>query len=673
MLRSSYQTISKVQFTKLRDARRLIREEFDDTLLLHSGDVMLKLYAFALQSEQDELYDLFTALRADIEDSKGSVELPPHTLPKDQFAMRRLAKHLVEDEFGETLILYADDVMDRLLAYSLRSAKDELFDVYAFLESRVGDAERPDHRAVSSERYVALRAAREEIQKAFKIDITTDVVSLTDKVREFAGHGKHATLSEIVAQLDALDKEPAVNQASMLRFFTVEDFSKLREAKQIIIQEFGVAFSLASVDLLANLYEHALRYDGDDLFDIFALLNSRPIDTRGAHKVPQRPISKEQFTKLRDARWLITEEFGEEFILDTPEMMERLYAFALQSDKDELFDIFNELKSRTRFASKGRKTATITKEQFVELRRARRMIKEEFDTDLVIAAHDMMDRLYELALSSERAELFEIFVAFNDQAGSAIKKCSFKTIAKDEFDGLIEARRLVRQEFGEELTLASDDVMDRFYEYALRSESDELFDLFARLNTVPEPDEIVEEKPEPKRSLRRFISLFGPTAHDVAAPAPARAKAKTDIVVGEAEAKDEAKLVADDQPEKTRRDPERGEARSAEPRAGAEGDTDNRWCLRSIDGRLFIRLASHLRIGELDGELVANGANVDREHAVIDVTSSAPTLIARNNDVLVNNRRIGESVMLRPGDRIRILHFVLRVERLVDEAPAKVG
>ena len=65
-------------------------------------------------------------------------------------------------------------------------------------------------------------------------------------------------------------------------------------------------------------------------------------------------------------------------------------------------------------------------------------------------------------------------------------KIDFEPISRDEFMQLREARRLVKQEFGADLELHAEDVLDKLFGFALESKSDALFDLFSALKGVPD-------------------------------------------------------------------------------------------------------------------------------------------------------------------------------------------
>ena len=57
-----------------------------------------------------------------------------------------------------------------------------------------------------------------------------------------------------------------------------------------------------------------------------------------------------------------------------------------------------------------------------------------------------------------------------------------KVLTREQFIQLREARRLIKAEFSECIQLSDDDILDTIYEYALKSEGEELFDLFNLIN-----------------------------------------------------------------------------------------------------------------------------------------------------------------------------------------------
>ena len=57
-----------------------------------------------------------------------------------------------------------------------------------------------------------------------------------------------------------------------------------------------------------------------------------------------------------------------------------------------------------------------------------------------------------------------------------------KVLTREQFIQLREARKLIKEEFSECISLSDDDILDTIYEYALKSEGEVLFDLFILIN-----------------------------------------------------------------------------------------------------------------------------------------------------------------------------------------------
>lgn len=57
-----------------------------------------------------------------------------------------------------------------------------------------------------------------------------------------------------------------------------------------------------------------------------------------------------------------------------------------------------------------------------------------------------------------------------------------KVLTREQFIQLREARKLIKEEFAECISLSEEDILDTIYEYALRSEGEALFDLFNLIN-----------------------------------------------------------------------------------------------------------------------------------------------------------------------------------------------
>lgn len=65
MLQTSFQAISREQFKQLRRAKKLVKDEFQADLKLQDPKVMDKLYEYALESEGEELFEIFSVLNSE--------------------------------------------------------------------------------------------------------------------------------------------------------------------------------------------------------------------------------------------------------------------------------------------------------------------------------------------------------------------------------------------------------------------------------------------------------------------------------------------------------------------------------------------------------------------------------------------------------------------------------
>lgn len=63
---------------------------------------------------------------------------------------------------------------------------------------------------------------------------------------------------------------------------------------------------------------------------------------------------------------------------------------------------------------------TLRREQFIQLREARKLIKEEFSETISLTDDGVLDEIYKYALESENEALFDIFESFKNAGGSQI-------------------------------------------------------------------------------------------------------------------------------------------------------------------------------------------------------------------------------------------------------------
>ena len=63
--------------------------------------------------------------------------------------------------------------------------------------------------------------------------------------------------------------------------------------------------------------------------------------------------------------------------------------------------------------------ATLTRDQFIKLRNAKAMIKEEFGKDVSLQDEDILNQIYAFALESNGEKLFDLFTEISNEAGTA--------------------------------------------------------------------------------------------------------------------------------------------------------------------------------------------------------------------------------------------------------------
>jgi len=73
-------------------------------------------------------------------------------------------------------------------------------------------------------------------------------------------------------------------------------------------------------------------------------------------------------------------------------------------------------------------------------------------------------------------------------------KFEFVALSREQFTLLREAKREVKKEFGEDLTLADDNVLKELYGYALESKGETLFGIYDELRSGIEKQELARKK-----------------------------------------------------------------------------------------------------------------------------------------------------------------------------------
>ena len=473
MLNATENAMSKEQFVKLREARKLIRDQFDCEFLLQSDSVIRDLYQFALRSKTNELFRIFSQLNA-ISDAAL-----PNPLNEEQFILLREAKDLISDEFDVELPLAEPTVMDTLYDFALRAASEALFDIYAYLISR---PDRPD--ALVSEvvgpRILRLRDLVQAISGRSNdaLSCAPDAVEAT--IRDYVENSDDTSLAPMLAALES--PEPDHSTKIVFQQLSAPDFERLRQAQEQILAEFDTGFSLHADSAMDDLYGFAVRSKDVDLFNLFGDLVDPQMQSRESARKAQDWLSKDQFTLLRSAADAVQQEFDTTLDLRSSSVQEDLYQFALRAEEESLFDLCWEFQQ---LADTQGGPQLPTKDEFRALRRARRLITEEFATDLSAKPEDLAVELYRFAVNSEHNELFDLFTELMalPQRVTPAPPEGFAMLSREEFVALREARHLIQEEFGETLALEQNDVLDRLYVFALESEDEALFDLHAELNT----------------------------------------------------------------------------------------------------------------------------------------------------------------------------------------------
>jgi hypothetical protein len=67
MIEFDFVALSREQFTLLREAKREVKKEFGEDLILADDNVLKSLYAYALESKGETLFTIYDELRSGIE------------------------------------------------------------------------------------------------------------------------------------------------------------------------------------------------------------------------------------------------------------------------------------------------------------------------------------------------------------------------------------------------------------------------------------------------------------------------------------------------------------------------------------------------------------------------------------------------------------------------------
>jgi hypothetical protein len=482
MLKSTQNTLTRDQFIKLREVRQRVKDQFDEDFSLQSDDVFTEVYKFALQSETNQLFSLFTELNTM---SNHPLERP---LNEEQFVLLREAKKLISKEFGEELVLVATQVMDFLYEFALTAERENLLDIYMYLMSR-NDCPLVSNSSPSGPRFRTFRLAHQQIKQEFDESVSIKVETAVETVSDFAERSAdskfESTLNELQEKVEIGSSELAFKEIS------APDFERLREAKILIRDEFDHELSLHTDTMLDDLYGFALRSIEVELFELFCDLLAPQLISRGDDWRAMGWLSKEQFDLLRAARECVQAEFDSLLDLRSTTILRDVYQYALRAEEEELFDLCWEFQRLSATAE-----TLPSKDEFRMLRRARALIAEEFRQEHRLQSDALEYDLYKFAVSSDTDELFDLYtdlMAFPARITSLSTVEDRTQLGREEFVLLRVARRLVQQEFDQHLALENADVLDRLYVYALDSDEEALFDLHAELNADAEGGLEVED------------------------------------------------------------------------------------------------------------------------------------------------------------------------------------
>lgn len=423
MLKPTENTLSRDQFVKLREVRQRVKDQFDEDFSLQTANVFNEVYRFALQSETNELFRLFSELN---EISGHPLERP---LNEEQFVLLREAKKLIHAELGEDFQLDVLGVMDALYEHAKTSEHEELLDIYMYLVSReecppltTGGLQKSTEAGatdlafedISAPDFERLRDAKRSVLAEFDQVLSLHSQSALDDLYGFAVRSAGVEIFELFCELlapQALSREESWQVQGWL---SKEQFDLLRDVRARVKKEFDLVLDLRSDAILSDVYQHSLRASEEDLFNLCWAFQR----TSAATETSMLP-SKDEFRMLRQARTLVTEEFEQELQLQSDAVEYDLYKYAVSSNTDALFDLHTELMAlpdriTPRSDFEGR--AQLSREEFVLLRDARDFIQQEFDQHLALENADVLDRLYGFALDSEKEDLFDLHAELNTGA-----------------------------------------------------------------------------------------------------------------------------------------------------------------------------------------------------------------------------------------------------------------
>ena len=83
---------SREEFKLLREARSIIKEEFSENISLSAEDVLDRIYEYALESENEMLYEVFMQLNPNIDPDKPELIKESAEVPEQKKRMYRGAE-----------------------------------------------------------------------------------------------------------------------------------------------------------------------------------------------------------------------------------------------------------------------------------------------------------------------------------------------------------------------------------------------------------------------------------------------------------------------------------------------------------------------------------------------------------------------------------------------------
>ena len=688
--------LNEEQFILLREARHLVDGEFDDELNLADAEVMAALYARALTSKAEDLFDIHRYLN-----SREDLHEPATTEQSGTYFRKlREAGRIAEVQLDEDVTLTPATALDTLAELAMRSEEALLVDAVNWLQSWQPDHLTPTEllfHELSAPDFERLREAKHDIYTEFGETLSLHADSTLDDLYEFALRSKETVLFELFCDLLDPQMTPRAAAARPSHWFSRDQYALLRAAREAILAEFDDHLDITATDVYVTLYGYALRAEEEDLFDLCKELHNLGDPAPASLVLP----SKEEFRMLREAQTLILDEFGETLELHAESVRQDLYRYAVSSEVDNLFDIHSELETLSEAGETADRAARLNKDEFVALRQARQIIREEFGEHLALEDTEILDRLYEYALQSEGETLFDLHAELNAGAVAASSEAAQPqeeeqdaVVAETEADGEPEPVQAPAADT-EEATESEPSGLKRVFGLWRGAPKPQLADtLEAGIdNAVAEEtaaDEAITEDAAEETSVQHtsFPDLLvraidqapkGKAEDDSDEQKRAQNKKRrgkpqrrktAQVKVREVEL--DAEPASDSSPKAAVRKQQQNDA-SPTDLAAAANDSEIQtvpegWYISTLDDRLRVRLSTKLSVGE-DGELMIAAPPGSHICAIIEMTSEAPVVIVQNGDLLVNDTPVDKRQALASGDRIAVAGTELQVEYETNPKP----